>query len=647
MKVSRVFPWIFLLLGASVAGGQGTREHARAGSSLDSPTERPRDLTGRSVKTPRVRAVHSTDPEKAGTTAYLLERDPWLAFQRGRELMLREFSRRDGVFGNSGELDGPRLQDGVSHMAARDHASSCAMCHNVPWRDMGAGANISKNGGRGRNTPHLFGAGLLEMIGWQNRLQLLRIADKDASGWISLEEAKGREAVIRTAPGADGSTTVALGRFDDTDGDGHPDLDQVVSVWYVDAKGQRIPWALSLEAPGVAGYSFEYQVFGFGSHPRQSPRSPPTPSTLRAFTAQAFDIHAGLQSCDPVLGTDEDADGLSGTSISGAVQFVSAVPRDRGAVRDERGVSLDDPDRDGIPEEISCGDLDLAEFYLLNHPRPAERSGGTAAKRGRERFAEIGCAGCHTPDWAIEAASAGSVPEAHRSPGDRRSFDLQVAEDPATGELVGRLIDLTRAAGNGRVPARGAFSVSGLYSDLRNHDLGPKLHEIQFDGSVIRRHRTPPLWGVASTAPYGHDGGSLDLDAIIRRHGGEAEEVAARYRGLDAAARQEVLQFLGTLVLYSTEDIPADIDGDGKVARGFMVAGQDTGTERLNPEWLFRVPGRIEGATRAPDGSSIRSDALTNFDASYGLDLEWLRDRDLDGFPDMIDREPDSAFTRR
>ena len=47
-------------------------------------------------------------------------------------------------------------------------------------------------------------------------------------------------------------------------------------------------------------------------------------------------------------------------------------------------------------------------------------------------------------------------------------------------------------------------------------------------------------------------------------------------------------------MLYSVDDLPCDVDGDGMISEHFIVAGQDTGIERLNPEWLFKVPGRID-----------------------------------------------------
>ena len=614
----------------------GTLGYARPGTSRDNPLDRPRDLTGRSIKTPRVRAVHTTDVAQVGGTAYLTQCDPWLAYQRGRELFLREFSAADGVFGESGRQSGPKLEDGASRMASRDHASSCAICHNSPWRDAGAGATFAKNGGRGRNTPHLFGAGLIEMLGWQSRLKLLAQVDANRDGWISPAEAKGRAAWLEPVAQA---ARIPLGRFDDADHDGRPDLDPALAVWYVDARGQRIPWARKLTDPGVAGYSFEYQVFGHGNHPGQTLHGPPTPSTLRAFTVAAYDLHAGLQAFDPTF-EDPDGDGLAGVSQAGAPQFATAGGRDRGAVRDAAGVSLDDPDRDGHPEEISEGDLDLAEWYQLNHPRPAERARDPGAAAGRRTFDAIGCARCHTPDWQLEAAAPAAKDPHLRYPGDRRYFDLDVSQDVESSRLVGRVVSLAGRAGGRWTPRRGAFTVRGLYSDLATHDLGDAFAEVQFDGSVIRRHRTAPLWGAGSTAPYGHDGASLDLDAAIRRHGGEAAAVTAHYTALAPAARAEVEAFLRSLVLYSCDDLPVDWDGDGRIAPHFLVAGVDTGEERFNPEWAFRVPGRIEGPVTAPDGARVVSQALTNAAAAYGVDLPYLRDTDGDGFPDVRDAEP-------
>jgi hypothetical protein len=636
---------VVIALCATLAGAVGlaaspTREYPfeRSGTSEDDPTLASRDLSGRSVKCPRVRAVHSRDPAQVGATAYLLRVDPWLGYARGRELFLREFAATDGVFGESGRAAGPVLDDGVTRQASRDHVSACGLCHNVPWRDAGAGITIAKNGGTGRNTPHLFGAGLIEMLGWQLRLDLLALGDRNRDGFVGTTESRGVRARVFNLPlGTPGRQAVDFGRFGDGNGDGKPDLDPNLHPIYVDQHGKRIPWARSLRVPGVAGYTFEAQVFGFGQRARL-----PVSSTLRGFSAQAFDTHSGLQAHDPTLSEEPNGDGLARVSLAGAPQFISAVPRDRGSVLGPGGVSLDDPDRDGHVEELSEGDLDLIEAYLLNHPAPARGPRTPSVRRGEALFGTIGCAGCHVPDWRLPAANPAASDYPRRSLGDRRFFDLEVKPGP-DGALRGRLHLLAERRGGLWRPQRGPVRIQGVFSDFRTHNLGLENRQMQFDGSTIERFRTTPLWGVGSTAPYGHDGRALTLEAMVHRHGGEASAARRGFLRLRNRDREAVLAFLNSLVLYSTDDLPTDVNGDGRIDRHFRVAGRDTGQEVFNPEWIFRVPGQIEGPILAPDGGHIVSRALVNLKAAYGLDLPYCCDRNDDGFADILGFEPPPA----
>lgn len=646
-ELTRILVLVLVLLAAPASGGDVTWSPERPGTSLDDPIDRPKDLSGRSIKCPRVRAVHSTDIADEGATAYLMKVDPWLGYQRGRELFLREFSQADGVFGESGRPAGRVLEDQTTKIMTRDHVASCALCHNVPFRDAGAGATMFKNGGTGRNTPHLFGAGLIEMLGWQLRLKLLEVGDTNRNGFIDKGESEHVRAVVNNLPAGDGGehASVDFGYFGDLDRDGKPDLNTVCFIFYVDKNGNRISWARSLSDEGVAGYNFEVQVFGWG-HGRASLSSRiPITSTLRAFSAQAFDNHQGLQACDRTLNEEPAGDGLALVSLPGAQQFFSGRTRDRGMQRDSRGVSMDDPDRDGVPEELTEGDMDLIEFYQLNHPSPAETARTPVRARGRELLSTIGCTSCHVPDWKIEADNRRDADYTHRYSGDRRFFNLAVSPSERTGRLEGKLSLLCDASKDPALhpgtsqksvaePSRGAFTIIGVYSDFLHHDLGPAFHQMQFDGSLIKAFRTAPLWGVGSTAPYGHDGASLDLDDAIRRHGGEAAQQSRSYAQLPEADRLALLEFLQSLVLYSVDDLPCDIDGDGKISDHFIVSGADTGVERLNPEWLFRIPGHIEGDITNPQGIKVRSFALTNVREAYGVHLKYLQDTHHQGFPD-------------
>src|SRR3954468_11331090 len=212
-----------VLLGLLAAGwfshtlwvrGQQTE---RPGCSIDHPIDTPRDLSGLSIKNPRVRVVHTTDAALAGGSMYLQEVDPWLGYAWGRSLFQRNFRDRDGAYGEAGKLDGLLLPDGATKMMDRGHASSCGACHNAPYRDAGAGMTISKNGGTGRNSPHLFGGGLVEMIGEHLRLSALALADDNRDGWISAEEAKGKRCVLYNQPEGLGGQSYAIdfGSFED------------------------------------------------------------------------------------------------------------------------------------------------------------------------------------------------------------------------------------------------------------------------------------------------------------------------------------------------------------------------------------------------------------------------------------------------
>ena len=626
----------------------------RPGNSLDNPIDMPRDLSGLSIKTPRIRVVHTTDPAHQGGSMYLQQVDPWLGYMWGKSLVQRNFRERDGVYGDNGKIEGVLLPDGATRMMDRSHTNSCGTCHNVPYRDGGAGAPNPNNRATRRNTPHMFGGGLVEMIGLQIRLQAYAIADTNRDGWISKEEAKGKRLVIYNLPeGEPGRVAIDLGSFDDEDGDGYPDLNPVIYPIFVDKNGQRVPYAPSLKHPEVAGFQIEVQVFGWGN--LYMPFRPPVSTTLRSFTSTPFDIHSGLQAHDPTNYTSPKRDAHALVSNPGAQQFISAALKDRGGVRAPTktglpGISLDDPDRDGYCEEISEGDLDVAEWYLLNHPAPTRAKITPDIVAGEKLFAKIGCAACHVPDWHLLPGNSDAKDYTQRFDGDRRFFDLKVTHNDKTDRLEGKIDYLANKipsrererpeSADHWVPKRGAFTIRGIYSDFKYHDVGADFYQMQFDGSIVKKWRTAPLWGVGHTAPYAHDGANLDLHSVIRRHGGEALDSRVNYTKLTAADQNQLIAFLNNLVLYQTDQLPCDVNGDGKIETDFKVQGMNTGLECFNPEWLFRIPVKIEGPIRNIRGERIISRAGVNLRQAYGLDLHFLRDTDGDGFPDVIDPEP-------
>ena len=72
--------------------------------------------------------------------------------------------------------------------------------------------------------------------------------------------------------------------------------------------------------------------------------------------------------------------------------------------------------------------------------------------------------------------------------------------------------------------------------------------------------QTPPLWGVADSAPYFHDGAAPTLEAAILRHGAQARHVTERFTNLRKSEQQDVIAFLKSLRAPQTAsqaDLPA------------------------------------------------------------------------------------------
>ncbi|MBW2508410.1 MAG: hypothetical protein JRE81_07260, partial [Deltaproteobacteria bacterium] len=174
-----------------------------------------------------------------------------------------------------------------------------------------------------------------------------------------------------------------------------------------------------------------------------------------------------------------------------------AFVEDADPIRSKQAVIPDEPtvDLDAAPDpELSEQELfDLLSFVLLlSAPAPDEPTAET--ERGRATFIRIGCDGCHLPSL--------------RGP-------------------------------RGEIPA---------YSDLLLHDMGDELADgFPMEAATGREFRTQPLWGVAATAPYLHDGRAPTIDDAIRWHGGEARSSRDGYVSLSTSERRELIAFLESL----------------------------------------------------------------------------------------------------
>ncbi len=233
-------------------------------------------------------------------------------------------------------------------------------------------------------------------------------------------------------------------------------------------------------------------------------------ATLRDAVEDALNVHHGMQSSH-----------LAKTASEGRV---GTGPRP-------------DPDGDGHADEINEGQVSaLTAFVAMQEvpqvalPSVFDVPGTTRddvielARVGRARFEAIGCASCHVPQLAA------------------RSSIFRLPSRQSGAEIT---IDLAEEGAEPRLP-KGA--PAPLFSDLKRHDMGAPLAENRPDRGVDGRYfLTRPLWGVARSRPYLHDGRAPTLEDAIVLHGGEAQASRDAFVRLEEIERASIRVFLTTL----------------------------------------------------------------------------------------------------
>lgn len=438
-----------------------------------------------------------------GSSMYVIHRDPFRSIRRGRELFQRKFTFEQGL--------GPRLGDGRGNIEIEPGhgaglADSCAACHGRPRGAAGSGGDVATRPDS-RDAPHLFGLGLVEQL-----------ADEMTADLRALRA----EALVRARTNGSSAT-----------------LDLV-------AKGVRfgkitVRSTGEVDTTAVAGVDPDLRVRPFFHQGGLF--------SMREFIVGALQAEMGLQALDPDLITAAAGGRVvtpSGLVLDGSLDRIGASPVVRTA---------EDRDGDGVVEEVPEAIVDYLEFYLLNYFKPAIHSQSASARRGRRSFDRLGCAGCHVQQLTINS--------------DRRVADVETVHDPVRGVFnrlfataTPRFIEQNDGSGlpSLKRPALQPFVVDNFFSDLKRHDLGPAFHERNYDGTFTSLFVTEPLWGVATTAPYGHDGRSINLEEVTLRHGGEAQPSRDRFAALSDADRADLLAFLNTLVLFPPDDTASNLD---------------------------------------------------------------------------------------
>jgi CxxC motif-containing protein (DUF1111 family) len=125
--------------------------------------------------------------------------------------------------------------------------------------------------------------------------------------------------------------------------------------------------------------------------------------------------------------------------------------------------------------------------------------------------------------------------------------------------LAGEKLFGTLGCADCHTPSLGG--VDGIYSDLLLHRMGrdlvgggsynepppPQPEGTPGEPPSPGEWRTPPLWGVADSAPYLHDGRAPTLHEAIVMHGGQGTAAAQRYQRLAKQEQAQLIEFLSTL----------------------------------------------------------------------------------------------------
>ncbi len=468
-----------------------------------------------------------------GSSTFIMARDPARAVRRGRQLFQRKFTDAQGF--------GPRAGDGSGNIHANPAIGaglidSCAGCHGRPRGSAGFGGDVVTKPDS-RDAPHLFGLGLQEMLGDEMTTEL---RDQRTN---AINAARSRNQTVTQNLSTKGVSFGSLRAFPNG----------------------------TVDTAGVRGVNADLRVRPFFAQGDTT--------SIREFVVGAFNDEMGLQSVDALTIAGANRQRVvtpTGMVLDGRIDTVKRAPPNS---------AQEDPDGDGVVNEIPQSLVDFMEFYLFNYFKPGQYQHTNEGQLGQNLLVQIGCTACHIPNMVITR--------------DRRVADVETSYDPARGIFndlfaVASLLISENDDGSGhptiKIPNRNSFMIRNFYADMKRHDLGPNFYERNYDGTLQREFMTEPLWGVGSSPPYGHDGRSINLREVILRHGGEAQTSRNNFAALSELSQNRIMLFLNELVLFPPDDTASNLDPGDPNANGVPQRGH--GSIRLPV--IFNNPAELE-----------------------------------------------------
>lgn len=230
--------------------------------------------------------------------------------------------------------------------------------------------------------------------------------------------------------------------------------------------------------------------------------------------------------------------------------------------------STDRKSAEGVHDLSTAHVADLLHF-VSSLPAPTRRlppdpQAAAAVVAGEALFQATGCAVCHRPNMGRAVGVYSDLLAHDMGPG---------LEDPQPGpnsrSTMERVVvpDVPVLVNSGPIITeqdRESLIRVRSYYPVEDYVIVPPSETVVVDTVDRKREwRTAPLWGVADSAPYLHDGRAATLNEAIRLHGGEAAKSVEAYLSLSPEEREQLLAFLSSLVAPAPlPPLPPEVEAD-------------------------------------------------------------------------------------
>jgi hypothetical protein len=198
------------------------------------------------------------------------------------------------------------------------------------------------------------------------------------------------------------------------------------------------------------------------------------------------------------------------------------------------GPNCQDPDGDGVTKEISDGQLSATSVYMALQEMPVRIPAATSAaqlrvNQGEALFNQVNCQACHTQNMTI-------------------NNPIRIERGDTTGG-AGVTLNLATDMHEPRPALVNGTMTVEIWSDFRRHNMGVEdCDSKNFNQIGACFFMTPPLWGIADTGPFLHDGRAKTLlDSILLHGGGDDVNSVNAFKALPADDQQKIIEFMESL----------------------------------------------------------------------------------------------------